>query len=105
MVECMLCKHKVIGSIPIISKPMFSASHLHNFMINDSLVDWLKLKTRPGTRFSPAYIQQNGFSSFIMNKGVEFESQLVKYINTNRIPVISVSEYITDEACQKTMTS
>ena len=96
-------KPRFTEPIPIISKPMVSASHLHNFMINDSLVDWLKLKTRPGTRFSPAYIQQNGFSSFIMNKGVEFESQLVKYINTNRIPVISVSEYITDEACQKTI--
>ena len=96
-------KPRFTEPIPIIPKPMVSASHLHNFMINDSLVDWLKLKTRPGTRFSPAYIQQNGFSSFIMNKGVEFESKLVKYINTNRIPVISVSEYITDEACQKTI--
>ena len=97
-------KSRLVEQIP--NNPnldMVSASHLHNFMIDDSLVDWLKLKTRPGTRFSPAYTHQNGFSSFIMNKGIEFESQLVKYINTSHIPVISVSEYLTDEGCQKTI--
>ena len=37
-----------------------------------------------------------------MNRGVEFESELVKYINIHRVPVVSVSEYITDESVSKT---
>jgi hypothetical protein len=82
---------------------MVSASHLHNFMINDCLVDWLKFRGRSGTRYSPAYSQQTGFNEFIMNRGVEFETELIKYIDSNVIPVVSVSDYITDESCAKTI--
>ena len=82
---------------------MVSASHLHNFMIDDCLVDWLKLKARPGTRKSPAYGTSNDFTTFIMHKGVEFEHELVKFIDNSIIPVTTVSQYLTDEACQKTI--
>lgn len=82
---------------------MVSATHLHNFMIDDCLVDWLKLRSRPGTRKSPVYGLKNDFTEFIMNKGVEFEEKLVNYINTNILPVSKVSEYLTDEGCAKTI--
>ena len=82
---------------------MVSASHLYNFMVDDCLVDWLKLKARRGTRKSPVYGNNNDFSSFIMNKGVEFENELVKFIDNTIIPVSTVSQYLTDEACQKTI--
>ena len=81
---------------------MVSASHLHNFMIDDCLVDWLKFRGRPGTRYSPAYEQNTGFTEFIMNKGIEFEAELIKYIDSHVFPVVTVSNYITDESCAKT---
>lgn len=82
---------------------MVSASHLHNYMIDDCLVDWLKLRSRPGTRRSPAYGQKTGFTEFIMNRGIEFESELIKHINANILPITTVSNYITDESCAKTI--
>lgn len=81
---------------------MVSATHVYSYMMRDSLVDWLKLSSRCGTRKSPAYTKAGGFTEFIMNKGVEFECELIKYINNNRVPVISVSEYITPDSLRKT---
>ena len=82
---------------------MVSASHLYNYMMNDPLVDWLKLRNRRGTRTSPEYTHHaNGFTEFIMNRGIEFEGELIKYINENRVPVRSVSEYITEESLRET---
>jgi hypothetical protein len=81
---------------------MVSASHLYNYMINDSLVDWLKLGNCRGVQKSLSIHSSYGFTEFIMNKGVEFETELIKYINQNKIPVVSVSEYITDESLLKT---
>jgi len=79
---------------------MVSASHLYNYMIQDPLIDWLKLSSRKNNHNSlplPGY----GFTEFIMNRGIEFEDELIKYINVNKIPVVSVSEYITDDSLQK----
>lgn len=78
------------------------ASHLYNYMIGDPLVDWLKLSNRRGTRGSPAYTYSSGFSEFIKSKGLEFEREIIKYINENRISVVSVSEYINFESLCKT---
>ena len=84
------------------NRDMVSASHLYHYMMRDPLVDWLKLCSRRGTRTSPAYTHANSFTEFIMNRGVEFEGELIKYIDANRIPVTSVSEYITKESLQQT---
>lgn len=84
------------------NREMISATHLYHYMMRDPLVDWLKLTSRRGTRRTPEYTQAGGFTEFIMNRGVEFESELIKYINDNRIPVVSVSEYITDEGVRRT---
>ena len=97
-------KARVIHTIPTPSSEiMVSATHLHNFMVDDCLVDWLKLRSRPGTRRSPAYGQKTGFTEFIMNRGIEFESELIKHINDTIMPVTTVSNFITDEACAKTI--
>ena len=82
---------------------MVSATHLHNFMIDDCLVDWLKLRSRPGTRKSPVYGTKNDFTEFVMNKGIEFEDKLVRYINNTILPVTKVSEYLTEEGYTKTI--
>jgi hypothetical protein len=91
-----------------------SATKTHNFMLNDSLVDWIKLHgkhTHFSTNRSYSGIHNKtsksnvdeGFTSFIMNKGIEFESELVKYINTNKFPITTVSEYINKDSIQKTI--
>ena len=92
-----------VNSVVKSNMEMISATSLHNFMIGDSLVDWLKLRSRPGTRKSPVYSRKGGFSEFIMHRGTEFEKELVKYIDMSRLPIITVSEYLTDEGCQKTI--
>ena len=81
-------------------KKVVSATHTHNYMINDTLVDWLKSRSRRGTRRTPVYTQNKGFGQFIMRKGIEFETALVKHIHDYRIPVVTVSDYITDETCR-----
>jgi len=74
-----------------------AATHVYNYMINDPLVDWLKLSSRCGAR------NTFSFTNFIMDHGIKFETELVKYINNNRIPVTTVSKYINTESCQKTI--
>jgi len=73
-----------------------SASHIYNYMINDHLVDWLKIHRKE------AY-KRNEFTDFICNRGNEFEQKLIQYINDNKIKIKFVSKYITDETCNKTI--
>ena len=47
--------------------------------------------------------KRTGFTEFIMNRGIEFESELIKHINDTIMPVTTVSNFITDEACAKTI--
>jgi hypothetical protein len=70
-------------------------------MIRDPLVDWLQLYARNSSRHNR--VSEGGFIEFIMNRGIEFESKLIKYINENVIPVTTVSEYINDASVQKTV--
>ena len=79
-----------------------SATCTRNYMLKDSLVDWLKIHSNSNNK-SGIFSNNDGFVSFIMEKGKEFESELVKYINNHRLPVITVSEYITTESVNKTI--
>jgi hypothetical protein len=97
----LLCKEESNGENTS-ELQMVSASHLYNYMMQDPLVDWLKLSNRRGTRKTNVYTHAYGFTEFIMNRGIEFESELIKYINTHKVPVVSVSQYITDESVNKT---
>jgi hypothetical protein len=75
----------VLKSIESTSKKQkIRATDLKNYMIKDPLVDFLKLK-------KPVQKATNNFSSFIMKKGCEFETELIKYINTNKHPVVSIN--------------
>ena len=86
------------------TKPLWvSATHIRNYMIKDTLIDWLQLKNRRGTRNNPIYtINNGGFENFIMKKGIEFENKLIEHINTKITPVKKVSEKFTEEGCKKT---
>ena len=65
-------------------KQKIRATDLKNFMIKDPIVDFLKLK-------NPIKKSTNTFSSFIMKKGCEFETELIKYINIHKHPVVSIN--------------
>jgi len=73
-----------------------SASHIYNYMINDHLVDWLKIHRKE------AY-KRNEFTDFICNRGNEFEKKLIQYINDNKIKIKFISKYINEESCNKTI--
>ena len=77
-----------------------SATCTRNYMLKDPLVDWLKLHSNCNT--SGFFSKKDGFVSFIMEKGKEFEAELVNYINKHRLKVVTVSEYITNESINKT---
>jgi hypothetical protein len=96
-------KPKLVSGISSIRhhKSWVSATQIRNYMINDHLVDWLKLYTTNSSRHNK--LPHKSFNSFILNKGVQFESEVVKFINNRRIPVVSVSEYITDKSVQETI--
>ena len=40
------------------TRPVVSATHTFNYMLNDPLVDWLKALSRRGTRQTPVYTVQ-----------------------------------------------
>ena len=67
-------------------KQKIHATDLKNYMQKDHIVDLLKKSIIPISN-------SNGFTTFIMNKGCEFEQELVKYINNYKCKVISVGSY------------
>lgn len=83
------------------------ATCTRNYMLKDTLIDWIKVhgsynsgeKSNKGNMNS----ENKGFTSFIMEKGIEFEAELIKYINDKKISVVTVSNYITDSSVKKTI--
>lgn len=81
-----------------------SPSSLHNYMVNDTLVDWLKLyNTRKHISYSKSTENTESFKTFICNKGNEFEENVVDYIHKNLHPVQYVSDSITCESVNQTI--
>ena len=94
-----------------------SATHTRNYMLNDPLVDWLKLYGEHDRKYTydlqkaktlsfkthHPNLQLPSFNKFIMNKGIEFEEELVAYLGESKINVVKVSEFITDETCKETI--
>lgn len=77
-----------------------SATHVRNYMLNDPLVDWLGSTTKKSSLST--FKNNPGFLDFIMKRGIEFERELVKYIREHKIPVVTVSDVITDQSVAKT---
>lgn len=78
------------------------ATHVHNYMIADPLVDWIKNQNRRGTRSNPVFSKSNEFTNFLMERGREFETKLVEYINQNKMSIQKVSDTFSKEGCEKT---
>ena len=75
-----------------------SATHLYNYMVNNTLVDWLKYKK---INYVSDYNKKNYFGNFLLQKGVEFENNIINYLKLKH-EIVSVSEEINDDTVQKT---
>lgn len=96
-------KHKRVRRKKI--KYIVSATQIYNYMMRDPLVDWLKfrkLHKEKSSRHFRNYLYSKCFTDFIMERGVEFESELIKYININLLPIVSISDTITPQSLSKT---
>jgi hypothetical protein len=106
-----------------------SPSDIRNFMIKDTLVDWLKMyynstgnsytTTQTSSHSSSVTSHSSSVTShsssvtshssnkkptdqkFLLEKGIEFERLVVDFIDKNYNKVITVSSEITDEKCAK----
>src|SRR5579862_7852613 len=65
--------------------PLVSATSLKNYILDDSLVDWLDL-------YHPNNKKEDHFSTFLKAKGLEFEEKVISFINTNKVPVVTISK-------------
>jgi hypothetical protein len=75
-----------------------SASHLYNYLKGDPIIDWFKNKNQYNLELNRS---SNNFTNFIMQKGIDFEENIVKYLK-NEHNLISVSDRINDESIEKT---
>jgi uncharacterized protein len=82
---------------------LVSASSIYNYMIGDSLVDWLKINSKKSNNLKFLNNREDNFSNFILAKGNQFEDNLVKYINDNIYQVVKVSNIINKDTCEKTI--
>ena len=81
-----------------------SATDVKNYMLGDSLVDWLKItKTKPHTSSIISLNTHKKPDPFLAERGKDFERQLVNYIHTHKHPVLSLSDRITDQSCRETV--
>lgn len=99
-----------VRSVGNIRNDWISATKLKNYMLNDSLVDWLEehqyKKSSSPTFFNHLEKSKESdfnFGKFIMEKGIDFENSLIEYFNKTGIHVITVSNVITDESVKKTI--
>ena len=87
-----------------------NATHTKNFMVNDHLSDWLRMYYWNNSGSSGSlqrsrsdlHSKDDGFASFIRNRGVQFEQRIVDYISSTRVPIVSVADKITDATVKQT---
>ena len=86
---------------PCVYNSFVSATHVYNYMRNDCLSDWLKIYGEITDTTDTT--NTNSFATFIMKKGLEFEDEIINYIDTHIHPVVTVSNKITPKTCQETI--
>jgi hypothetical protein len=83
-----------------------AATKTKNFMMKDTLSDWLtyksKKKNSPNNNFT-YYNTCNSFQELLFRKGHEFEAQVIKYIHENKFPIVTVSSNINKDSLQRTI--
>ncbi len=85
-------------------KKWVSATKTHNYMLNDSLCDWLKLygKTRNIKYKHKIRLFENNFKEFIINKGIEFENKVINYFKKS-FNCVKVADFYTVTDAKKTI--
>ncbi len=84
------------------SLPWVSATSTKNFMTNDGLLDVFKMYHNNGNKSFLNY-KSDTINNYLMARGIEFEKELVKYIDHNRLKSIYVSDIINDKTVQQTI--
>ena len=82
-----------------------NASDVKNYMINDTIVDFLKVKEegKSGEEKKPnGVLDTTCFTSFLLNQGIIFEKNIIENIKTKH-DVVTVSNIITDESINSTI--
>jgi hypothetical protein len=77
---------------------MVSATKVHNWMINDPLVDWLNSTPRRPRSFSESS-SSGAFTGFLQEKGHKFEDSVIDHLRTKVGKIITVATSITPESC------
>lgn len=84
--------------------PWVSATSTRNFMNDDGLIDVLKMRhMSKGNNTSFQLNEGDTIESYLMQKGIEFEKRLVKYIDDNIIKSVYVSDKINDQTVYQTI--
>jgi len=103
-----------------LNKQYIHATCTYNYMLNDPLSDWLNYNNSNtnhsnssnsnssnfnsnSSNFNSNDLKNDNFRSFIMEKGCQFEAELITYIKSKNLPIISVSNRITDESVNTTI--
>ena len=91
-----------------LNKQYIHATCTYNYMLNDPLSDWLTYNhsntNHSNTNNSNTNdLKNDNFRSFIMEKGCQFEKELITYIKSKKLPIISVSNRITDDSVNTTI--
>ena len=86
--------------------PWVSATATRNYMINDALVDVLKMYHKNNHGFmgmSNNDTKHDSLTRYLMDKGNEFEKGVVDYLNANCLKSVYVSDVINNTSVQQTI--
>ena len=80
-----------------------SATSTHNYMLNDGVCDWLKLygKAENIVYKKTTNKYDDKFTNFIMSRGNDFETKIIKYLKT-KFSCIKVADFYTLSDANKT---
>lgn len=99
-------KPRLVNPLPHIKKtlPWVSATSTKNFMTNDGLLDVFKMCHKGNKPHKPFLNYEfDTIEKYLIQRGIEFEKSLIKYIHSNRLKSVHVSEIINDETVQQTI--
>lgn len=90
------------------SKFIITPSKIYNYMNNDCIVDWIKLygdnnNNKNFSNINSQLIKTPSFTNILMDKGIDFESNIIKYINDNIHSVYFCSNTFDEQSHNKTV--
>lgn len=83
--------------------PWIAATATRNYMMNDALVDYLKLYHRRSFRSPVPAHTKDSLNYYLLARGIIFEDQLIQYMKSKGVKCRTVSNIINDETVHKTI--